>query len=38
MNIYSINWNTPYQNLIVSAGEFRKCNLDGKILLKKDMQ
>ena len=28
MNSYSRNWNTPYKNLIVTAGEFQKCNLD----------
>ena len=27
MNSYSWNWNTPYKNLIVTAGEFQKCNL-----------
>ena len=28
MNSYSSNWNTPYKNLIISAGEFSKCNPD----------
>ena len=28
MNSYSSNWNTPYYNLSVTAGEFQKCNLD----------
>ena len=28
MNSYSWSWNTPYQGLIVTAGEFQKCNLD----------
>ena len=28
MNSYSSNWNTPYSSLIVTAGEFQKCNLD----------
>ena len=27
-NSYSSNWNTPYKSLIVTAGEFQKCNLD----------
>ena len=26
MNSYSSNWNTPYESLIVTAGEFQKCN------------
>ena len=30
MDSYSSNWNTPYQNLIVTAGELQKCNLDAK--------
>ena len=32
INSYSRNWNTPYGSLIVTAGEFQKCNLDGKTL------
>ena len=28
MNSYSSNWNTHYKTLIVTAGEFQKCNLD----------
>ena len=28
MNSYITNWNTPYKSLIVTAGEFQKCNLD----------
>ena len=28
MNSYSSNWNTPYLSLIVTAGEFQKCNED----------
>ena len=35
MNSSSRNWNTPYLSLIVTAGEFQKCNLDVK---KNDMQ
>ena len=35
MNSYSSNWNTPYKSLIVTAGEFQKCNLDAR---KNDMQ
>ena len=27
MNSYSSNWNTLYKSLIVTAGEFQKCNL-----------
>ena len=27
-NSNSWNWNTPYKNLIGTAGEFQKCNLD----------
>ena len=27
-NSYCRNWNTPYWSLIVTAGEFKKCNLD----------
>ena len=27
MNSYSSNWNTPYSSLIVTAGEFQRCNL-----------
>ena len=27
MNSYSSNWNTPYESLIVTAGEFQKSNL-----------
>ena len=26
MNSSSSNWNTPYSSLIVTAGEFQKCN------------
>ena len=26
MNRYSRKWNTPYKSLIVTAGEFQKCN------------
>ena len=32
MNSYSSNWNTSYWGLIVSAGEFQKCNLDVRTL------
>ena len=32
MNSYSSNWNTPYKSLIVTAGEFQKCNLDVRTL------
>ena len=32
MNSYSSNWNTPYEILIVTTGEFQKFNL------KTDMQ
>ena len=28
MNSYSSSWNTTYESLIVTAGEFQKCNLD----------
>ena len=35
MNTYSNNWNIPNKNLIVTAGEFQKCNLDEN---KNDMQ
>ena len=35
MNSYSSNWNTPYKSLIVTGGEFQKCNLDVR---KNDMQ
>ena len=28
MNIYNRNWNTPYEKLIVTAGEYQKCNVD----------
>ena len=34
----SKNWNTPYKTLIVTAGEFQKCNLDVRALWKNDMQ
>ena len=27
MNSYSSNWNKPYESLIVTTGEFQKCNL-----------
>ena len=32
MNSYISNWNTPYYSLIVTAGEFQKCNLDVRTL------
>ena len=32
MNSYCSNWNTPYYNLIVTAGEFQKCNMDVRTL------
>ena len=35
INSYDSNWNTSYENLIVTAGEFQKCNLDVK---KNDIQ
>ena len=38
MNSYSRNWNTHYWSLIVTAGEFQKCNLDVTTLYKNDMQ
>ena len=28
MNSYRKNWNTHYQRLIVTAGEFQKCSED----------
>ena len=28
MNSYSRNWNTPYKNLIVTAGEFQQMQSD----------
>ena len=28
INSYISNWNTPYKSLIVTAGEFQKCNED----------
>ena len=28
MKRYCSNWNTPYKSLIVTAGEFQKCNED----------
>ena len=38
MNSYTSNWNTPYWSLIVTAGEFQKCNLDVRTLYKNNMQ
>ena len=35
MNGYNSNWNTPYLNLIATAGEFQKSNLDVRM---NDMQ
>ena len=35
MNSYSSNWNTPYESLIVTAGEFQKYN---RTQYKNDMQ
>ena len=32
MNSYNRNWNTPYKSLIVTAGEFQKCNQDVRTL------
>ena len=31
MNSYNSNWDTPYYSLIVTAGEFQKCNLRWKL-------
>ena len=36
MNSYSSNWNTPYESMIVTAGNFKKCNLDMRTLKKND--
>ena len=32
INSYSSNWNTPYESLIITAGEFQNCNLDVQTL------